>query len=117
VSISAGVAALSNATRPCRSCQVAGITGDSWYASRAPRVGYELIGAAMFMLAGGGKQRRSRLSEISDMVAGRREPPLVTRQFSDRGRVVRPARVPRAQSTRATTSPDKKPRGTERTTF
>jgi hypothetical protein len=31
------------------------ITGGSWYASPATHVGYELIGAAMLILAGGGR--------------------------------------------------------------
>jgi hypothetical protein len=33
----------------------AGITAGSWYASPATRVGHELIGAAMLILAGGGR--------------------------------------------------------------
>ena len=33
----------------------AGITAGSWYASPATHVGYELIGAAMLILAGGGR--------------------------------------------------------------
>ena len=35
--------------------EAAGITADSWYASPATHVGYELIGAAMLILAGGGR--------------------------------------------------------------
>jgi hypothetical protein len=34
--------------------EAAGITAGSWYASPATHVGYELIGAAMLILAGGG---------------------------------------------------------------
>jgi hypothetical protein len=33
----------------------AGITAGSWYASPATHVGYELIGAGMLILAGGGR--------------------------------------------------------------
>jgi hypothetical protein len=35
--------------------EAAGITAGSWYASPATHVGYELIGAGMFMLAGCGR--------------------------------------------------------------
>jgi hypothetical protein len=35
--------------------EAAGITAGSWYASPATHVGYELIGAAMLILAGGGR--------------------------------------------------------------
>jgi hypothetical protein len=35
--------------------EVAGITAGSWYASPATHVGYELIGAGMLILAGGGR--------------------------------------------------------------
>ena len=35
--------------------EAAGITAGSWYASAATHVGYELIGAAMLILAGGGR--------------------------------------------------------------
>jgi hypothetical protein len=35
--------------------QAAGITVGSWYASPATHVGYELIGAGMLILAGGGR--------------------------------------------------------------
>ena len=35
--------------------EVAGITLGSWYASPATHVGYELIGAGMLILAGGGR--------------------------------------------------------------
>jgi hypothetical protein len=34
--------------------EAAGTTAGSWYASPAAHVGYELIGAAMLILAGGG---------------------------------------------------------------
>jgi hypothetical protein len=34
--------------------EAAGITAGSWYASPATHVGYELIGAGMLILAGGG---------------------------------------------------------------
>jgi hypothetical protein len=34
--------------------EAAGITAGSWYASPASHVGYELIGAGMLILAGGG---------------------------------------------------------------
>jgi hypothetical protein len=34
--------------------EAAGITAGSWYASPATHVGYELIGARMLMMAGGG---------------------------------------------------------------
>ena len=35
--------------------EAAGITAGSWYASPATHVGYELIGAGMLILAGGGR--------------------------------------------------------------
>ena len=35
--------------------EAAGIAAGSWYASPATHVGYELIGAAMLILAGGGR--------------------------------------------------------------
>ena len=35
--------------------EAAGIMAGSWYASPATHVGYELIGAAMLILAGGGR--------------------------------------------------------------
>jgi len=35
--------------------EAAGITAGSWYASPAPHVGYELIGAGMLILAGDGR--------------------------------------------------------------
>jgi hypothetical protein len=35
--------------------EAAGITAGSWYASPASHVGYELIGAGMLILAGGGR--------------------------------------------------------------
>src|SRR5687767_9895406 len=35
--------------------EAAGITAGSWYATPATHVGYELIGAAMLILAGGGR--------------------------------------------------------------
>jgi hypothetical protein len=35
--------------------EAAGITAGSWYASPATHVGYELIGAAMLILPGGGR--------------------------------------------------------------
>jgi hypothetical protein len=35
--------------------EAAGITAWSWYASPATHVGYELIGAGMLILAGGGR--------------------------------------------------------------
>ena len=35
--------------------EAAGITAGSWYASPATHVGHELIGAAMLILAGGGR--------------------------------------------------------------
>ena len=35
--------------------EAAGITAGSWYASPAAHVGYELIGAGMLILAGGGR--------------------------------------------------------------
>ena len=35
--------------------EAAGITAGSWYASPATHVGFELIGAAMLILAGGGR--------------------------------------------------------------
>jgi hypothetical protein len=35
--------------------EAAGITAGSWYASPATQVGYELIGAGMLILAGGGR--------------------------------------------------------------
>jgi hypothetical protein len=35
--------------------EAAGITAGSWYASPAPHVGYELIGAGMLILAGNGR--------------------------------------------------------------
>ena len=35
--------------------EAAGITAGSWYASPATHVGYELIGGAMLILAGGGR--------------------------------------------------------------
>jgi hypothetical protein len=35
--------------------EAAGITAGSWYASPASHVGYELIGARLLILAGGGR--------------------------------------------------------------
>jgi hypothetical protein len=35
--------------------EAAGITAGSWYASPATHIGYELIGAGMLTLAGGGR--------------------------------------------------------------
>jgi|SRR5215216_1008565 len=35
--------------------EAAGITAGSWYASPATHVGYELVGAGMLILAGGGR--------------------------------------------------------------
>jgi hypothetical protein len=40
--------------------EAAGITAGSWYASPATYVGYELIGAGMLILAGGGRGDRHR---------------------------------------------------------
>ena len=37
------------------SAEAAGITAGFWYASPATHVGYELIGAGMLILAGGGR--------------------------------------------------------------
>jgi hypothetical protein len=42
--------------------EAAGITAGSWYASPATHVGYELIGAAMLILAGGGRGFRSTMT-------------------------------------------------------
>jgi hypothetical protein len=54
--------------------EAAGITAGSWYASPATHVGYELIGAGMLILAGGGRsmdeaKTRSYVSAHADAVA------------------------------------------------
>jgi hypothetical protein len=45
--------------------EVAGITAGSWYASPATHVGYELIGAGMLILAGGGRGMAMDYDELA----------------------------------------------------
>jgi hypothetical protein len=44
--------------------EAAGITAGSWYAWPSTHVGYELIGAAMLILAGGGNGRPTQLRRL-----------------------------------------------------
>jgi hypothetical protein len=45
--------------------EAAGITAGSWYARPSTHVGYELIGVAMLILAGGGRDSRSTMTSWS----------------------------------------------------
>jgi hypothetical protein len=44
--------------------EAAGITAGSWYASPGSHVGYELIGAGMLILAGGGSGKPMNYDEL-----------------------------------------------------
>jgi hypothetical protein len=44
--------------------EAAGLTAGFWYASPATHVGYELIGAGMLFLAGGGNRKPSDYAEL-----------------------------------------------------